>query len=163
MKTVKTTRRVRERAEPEVFFEQQETEAYEQVFVSDSEPKPKRFSARVFLWVVVALFVVGGGYWFFVRGGAEIGPDDEIAQAVGEVSKLLVLPENEKPTLATVSDPKLLQDQEFFAKAEAGDKVLIYATARKAILYSPKLKKIVEIAPINLNAGAATPTETKER
>lgn len=75
---------------------------------------------------------------------------DEVKKTVEEVGKYIVLPENETPTMATVSDPSLLKDQPFFANAEAGDVVLIYSTSRKAILWRPSTKKIIDVSPINL-------------
>lgn len=75
---------------------------------------------------------------------------DEVKKLVAQVGKLIVLPEGEVPTLATVSDPEKLKGQPFFAKAKTGDKVLIYANAKKAILYNPESNKIVEVAPINI-------------
>ncbi len=87
----------------------------------------------------------------------------EINSLVSEVGKIMVLPENETPTIATVSDPAKLQNQAFFADAKTGDKVLIYSSAKKAILYDPKAKKIVNVAPINIGADATpegTTTET---
>jgi hypothetical protein len=66
----------------------------------------------------------------------------------------MVLPADETPTIATVSDPEKLKDQPFFANAKKGDKVLIFSNSAKAILYSPTEDKIVEVAPINSSAGA---------
>ncbi len=74
---------------------------------------------------------------------------EEIKQLVIEVGKFLVLPTDETPTLATISDPEKLRDQPFFANAEAGDKVLIYTVSRKAILWRPSISKIVEISTLN--------------
>jgi len=67
---------------------------------------------------------------------------------ITEVGKLIVLPVDEDPTIATVSDLNKLKDQPFFAKAQLGDKVLIYTNAKKAILYRPIEKKIIELAPL---------------
>ena len=75
---------------------------------------------------------------------------EENSKLVAQVGKLIVLPPGETPTIATVADPSKLTDQAFFAKAKKGDKVLIYAGAKKAVLYSPESNKIVEIAPINI-------------
>lgn len=75
---------------------------------------------------------------------------DETAQLVAEVSKLMVLPQNEQPTIATVTDLAKLQGQPFFANAQVGDKVLIYSQAGKAILYRPSENKIIELAPLNI-------------
>ncbi len=69
------------------------------------------------------------------------------------VGRLIVLPEDEVPTIATVTDLEALQGQPFFANAKLGDKVLIFAKAGKAILYDPVEQKIVEVAPVNLGDG----------
>ena len=81
----------------------------------------------------------------------------EAQQVIEKVSRLIVLPEGETPTIATVSDPEKLKDQAFFSKAQKGDRVLIYTTAKKAILYSPTANKIVEVAPINIGEAATQP------
>ncbi len=70
---------------------------------------------------------------------------EETARIIKKVSKLINLPD-EQPTIATVSDPELLKDQPFFAKAEKGFKVLIYANIGKSILYDPVKNKVIEVA-----------------
>jgi len=76
--------------------------------------------------------------------------EEEISTVVAKVSELMVLPEGEAPNMLTVTDPAQLKDQPFFARAEAGDKVLIYTNAKKAILYSVGKGKILEVAPLNI-------------
>lgn len=76
-------------------------------------------------------------------------------QIIDEVGKLVVLPTNEEPTVAAVSDASSLKSQAFFADAQNGDWVLVYNGAKLAILYRPGVKKVVKVAPINL---AASPT-----
>ncbi len=67
---------------------------------------------------------------------------------MAEVAQLVELPKNEKPAIATVTDPERLKSNPFFAKAQIGDKVIIYAKSGKAILYDPKNHKILDVAPI---------------
>ena len=43
--------------------------------------------------------------------------EEEVAELVKKVGKLILLPEDETPTMATVSDPELLKDQPFFVIA----------------------------------------------
>jgi hypothetical protein len=80
----------------------------------------------------------------------------EASVLVEKVGKHMFLPTNEIPSLATVTDPKKLQAQSFFADAKKGDKVLIYSEAKKAILYDPVADKIVTIAPILLDPSLNT-------
>lgn len=75
---------------------------------------------------------------------------DEVIQVVAAVGKLMVLPTNEEPTVASVTDPEKLKGQDFFVNAKVGDKVLIYQNNRKAILYSPTINKIIEVSPISM-------------
>ena len=82
-----------------------------------------------------------------------------VSNLVAQVGNLIVLPEGEMPTVATVSDPEKLQDQPFFARAQRGDKVLIYTNSKKAILYNPESNKIVEVAPINIGNPSETPIQ----
>ncbi|HEX3095633.1 MAG TPA: hypothetical protein VHQ20_00755 [Patescibacteria group bacterium] len=79
----------------------------------------------------------------------------ETKDLVAKVGKLIILPANEEPTIATVTDLDKLKGQAFFDKAQLGDKVLIYTQAQKAILYRPETNQIIELAPL-LN-GTNTP------
>lgn len=85
----------------------------------------------------------------------------EVTKITNEIAKYFELP-NETPTLATVSDVAAAKQQSpvFFAKAKDGDKVLIYAKAKEAILYRPSTKKIIVVAPLNVtnNSGDSAST-----
>lgn len=110
------------------------------------------------LVIVLIVLILGSSAtaYYFYQKYADIKQDpqkvnqEEVQALVLRVSELIVLPEGEIPTVATVSDPEKLQNQPFFANAKKGDKVLIYTNARKAILYDPESHKIVEVAPINI-------------
>ncbi|MBI2037307.1 MAG: hypothetical protein HYT15_00015 [Candidatus Magasanikbacteria bacterium] len=83
---------------------------------------------------------------------------EENQKVIEAVGKLVLLPESEAPTIATVTDPeKLKAEQAFFAKAAQGDKVLIYTQALKAIMYRPSENKIIEIAPLVIGNPNAAP------
>lgn len=117
---------------------------------------------KFFIPVLVVLILVAGGTAFaFYRQLQEVKQNpqkmaqEEVRALVARVGQLLVLPEGEEPTVATVQDAERLKDQPFFAKAKKGDKVLIYTNAKRAILYDPVANKIVEVAPVAIGA----PTE----
>jgi len=77
------------------------------------------------------------------------------SQLVEEIGKLIILPDGEEPTIATVVDPELLKGQPFFKNAKAGDRVLIYSKDSRAILYDPVAKRVVEIGYLNTEAGTS--------
>ena len=93
------------------------------------------------------------------KGSAQV--QAEIDALVAEVGNLIALPSDEKPTIATVTDVEKVKDQPFFRNAKNGDKVLIYTNARKAILYRPSEKRIIEVGAVNINQEA-TPTPSSE-
>jgi hypothetical protein len=117
-------------------------------------PKRGRMFLPVLLFVLLLGALAGAGYLYRRVKALEQNPQtvvqEEVKSLVDTVGKLMVLPDGETPTIATVTDPEKLKDQAFFANAQKGYRVLIYANARKAILYDPAGNKIVDIAPINI-------------
>ena len=123
-------------------------------------PKPPRpFRMKLFLAGIVSMFVIG--VFFFARmHGSYKAPQASLPQSarasasmseaeiLTKVAKLMVLPQGEKPTVALVSDLKPLKDQIFFKNAKLGDALLMYARAKRAVLYRPSENKIIEVAPI---------------
>ncbi len=119
----------------------------------------------VSLIVLLVLFAGAAGFlgfkYYKLRQDPQKVAQEEVKALVAKVGRLIVLPEGEDPTLATVSTPEKLKDQPFFANAKAGDKVLIYTRAKKAILYNPESNRIVEVAPLNIGNTPAAATGTK--
>lgn len=108
-------------------------------------------SSPLLMIIIVLIVGLSAATIYFYNKSKSSGPEGsvvEIAKLERELGKIILLPENEVPTLATVADPEQLKDQPFFADAKKGDKVLIYTTARKAILYDPKAKKIINVGPV---------------
>ncbi len=117
----------------------------------------KERTTKLVPYVLIGVVLVAAGFSFYfwnearaLRKNPQKAAQAETQKLLSDISKLIVLPEGETPTVATVTDPEILRSQPFFAKAQTGDKVLIYTNARKAILYSANLNKIVEVAPINI-------------
>lgn len=128
-------------------------------------PKIRRkINKRYILFVLILLMVVisiSAAINFYIKAQKlesemQATTVNETQKIVAEVGKLIVLPESEVPTVATISDVEKLRDQPFFANAKNGDKVLIYTKAGKAILYDPIQKIIVEVAPLNTGTGSPT-------
>lgn len=138
---------------------------------------------RKWVWLIaviglVLILIIGGLYWHSQSQLSKAKKEllqqqndpatklkEENKQLTEKIGKLIILPSNEEPTIATVSDLNKLKDQPFFAKAALGDKVLIYSTAKKAILYRPSSNQIIELAPLldgtnTPSAPATSPTST---
>lgn len=113
----------------------------------------RKYSPFLFMSALVIFgFLIGG----FFRGGIsyrnETAVTDKQFQVwIERVSRLAVLPEDEVPQVATVTNPEVLRSQPFFAEAKMGDVVLIYS--KKAVLYDPKANKVIIVAPVNQNAS----------
>ncbi len=129
-----------------------------------------KLSSKILLPILAVVLLVAGGsavyfYGGYVKARKEVASLKENPQQaaqestqdlIAEVAKLIVLPTDEMPTVATVSDLSRLKNQPFFAHATVGDKVLIYTKAKKAILYNPPSGKIIEVAPLNLGDTQAS-------
>lgn len=117
-------------------------------------------SKKILLALFVTLFLVLAGlpsYYFYSKykdaqfhlQNPTAATQEDAKLVVQKVAALMMLPTNEDPTLATVSDSSKLKDQPFFANAVNGDRVLIYTKAKKAILYRPATNKIIDVAPVS--------------
>lgn len=124
----------------------------------------KTYLKTLVVLCVLVLFFFGTTIYLFIQNRAltsdpQQATQDEITKIVKEVSQLIVLPTDETPTLATVSDPSLLSNQPSFKDAKKGDKVLIYQFAQMAVLYDPVAKKVLNIIRLNINDEGSTVPE----
>ena len=122
--------------------------------------KDKKIRNLYIVITALVVIMVGGGAYGYMQysslkdenkklSNPEEAAKIESQRLKSEIAKLVDVPADEEPTIATVTDISKLKDQPFFAKAENGDKVFMYAKAKKAILYRPSTNKVVELAPIN--------------
>jgi hypothetical protein len=113
-------------------------------------------AALVLIIILLGTSIYFGYQYYLTTKNPQQVAQAEVARLVTEVGRIVVLPEEETPTIATVSDPEALKSQPFFAGSLKDDKVLIYTKAQKAILYRPSIHKIIQIAPINIGSGTQT-------
>lgn len=125
-------------------------------FIIEPTNKTKKVSIKKYLPAILLVLVISLGIstFYFYRRTSSTNKEPKISEKetkllIEKVNKLVLLPNDETPTIATVSDPEKLKEQSFFIDAKVGYKVLIYTNARKAILYDPEINKIINIAPIN--------------
>lgn len=102
----------------------------------------------VILLMVVAFFVV---QQLRQRDSAKA----EMERVRKEVGRLVILPDKEEPTLATVVDKSKLTNAFLKANAETGDKVLVYPQAKKVFIYRPSVKRLAAMGPLVLDPSAA--------
>lgn len=92
---------------------------------------------------------------------AQKAAQEETKKLVTEISRFMILPKDETPTLFTVTDVRKLKNQLFFRQAENGDKGLIFTKEKLAILYDPKVQKIVNVGPINTDDHSNQASQAK--
>lgn len=133
--------------------------------VEETSSSKKGFPYKIFLIAAVVIAVIS---FLSITGilvyktpyiqellGKRSTDATDVASVVDEVSEVVLLPSDEEPTFATVSDVTKLSDQEFFNNAENGDIVLIYEKAKKAFLYRPSVRQLIEIGPVTTQEGEA--------
>lgn len=112
----------------------------------------------LFMVLSIMIALVASSVYFFLKykgvseelkKKSEGADKTEVLAVLAKVSKLIEIPTDEEPTVATVTDKEKLKEQKFFAKAENEDKVIIFVKAQKAILYRPSTNKIIEVARID--------------
>ena len=133
-----------------------------------------RFIGKHYIFIVILLFLVfiagGIAYYYYSQytntqnllKNPNLAVEKQTKQLTTQVGKLMMLPTDEVPTVATVTDAGKLKDQAFFKNAKNGDKVLIYVKARKAILYRASTNLIVDVAPVNISPNQQAPAPSGE-
>ncbi len=125
----------------------------------------KKHVPRFLIFIVITAAVGGLGYSAYyyyaqyqnILQNPQLLSEKESEHLLTQVGKLIYLSETEKPTIYSIVDKdKLNKDQPFLAKAENGDRMIVYIQDRKAILFRPSLGKIVDVAPVNFQDEAAT-------
>jgi hypothetical protein len=128
---------------------------------TDKNPNKQAFvlSLLVLLFLISAASA-GFFFWKFrqtqkqlvvlssVEGQKEIAKKDT-DELLAKLKRLMIIPENEDPVVATVTDrDALAKDQPFYANASNGDRVIAFLKNRKAIIYNPAKNIIVNVGPI---------------
>jgi hypothetical protein len=130
----------------------------------------KKFKGTYIIFGLALIAVLGSlftaVYFYRQYQNLKKNPDSvakaEVKQVTQAISKFMDLPANEEPSLATITDEVKLKEQDFFKNSKNGDKVLIYAQARKAILYRPSVNRIIEFAPLLINPASASASAPSE-
>jgi hypothetical protein len=107
----------------------------------------------LFVFLFASLF---GTYYFYnkynqLKKNPDIISQKEVDNTLASVEKLMVLPSDETPSMATVLDKNKLEGQDFFVGVENGDKLLIFSKSMQAIIYRPSSNKIIKVGPIFIN------------
>ena len=108
----------------------------------------------VFVIGIALLAAVAAGMFLSRSSATDTGATESVDALVAHVGSLILLPQGEEPTVATVSDLQALKGQAFFEHASLGDKVLMYPKAQEAVLYDPREDKVIQVAPLTV-----TPTK----
>lgn len=75
---------------------------------------------------------------------------------IREVRKLISIPEDVEPTVATIIDVEALRDRNpFYLKASNGNHLIV--TAERAILYDSEKNIILDVVPVQVQQSAPPP------
>lgn len=122
-----------------------------------------RFFRRFFLWIIIGAVLILLAISFELGRASVYNENPGLAgqeqanQILANVSKLIQLPANEMPTMATINDAASAKKaQPFLINAENGDVLIVYAKAAEAILYRPGTNKLIAVGPVD-NSAASSP------
>lgn len=131
-----------------------------------------RMSKKMSLIVLVVIAsALALGYFKALRDIAHLrtpegsaGVDrQEVSELLEQVRRLILLPEGEVPLVATVQDAEaLIREQSFYLGVRNGNKLLVYGSARKAIIYDPERDILVNVGPVYFDEQAVSPQVPQE-
>ena len=120
--------------------------------------KPTRKHSGLFIFIIVVA-VIGGGAFIYQKQHAKPDPNNilgataedqakENDETIKKVGEMTLIPADETPEIATIEDVTKLDEQAFFDRAQNGDKVIIYRTAKRVVLYRPSTNQVIETGPL---------------
>jgi len=130
--------------------------------------KPK-FKIKKIIFLIIIIIAIGGIYgtvhfynkYKSLTVDANAKAQEETKKLVNTLGRLIELPKDEMPTVATISDISKLKGQTFFSSAKNGDILFAYTASMKAILYRPSTNKIINVAPITINPNNSPNSQPK--
>jgi hypothetical protein len=114
------------------------------------------WSSRAII-AVCLLFIFATSIVVWMKMHAKQQNMNDITVVKTRIGKLYLLPTNEQPALATVTNSKKLSSS-FAGKVQNGDKILIYQDNSKAIVWRPSIDKIVDVEPVSIDTP---PSQTR--
>lgn len=137
---------------------------------TDNKKKDKKKRMRkpklLTLFLVLVLLALAAGSFFLykkynetkkeveklstVQGQQELNKT-QVNQLLGEMRAIIVLPKGEDPVVATITDVSKLNKNAFYKEAQNGDRVVVFAEAKKAFIYRPSTKTIINVGSFQLD------------
>lgn len=112
---------------------------------------------------IVALFTVFSFYSLRKSANPDIKEFESIRsemQIIEKISQAMILPE-ESPAFSTVNNEEPLINIPFFKGVKKGDKLIVFKTAGRAILYDPDGQKIRNVGSAEEAGIKLSDSETK--
>ena len=125
-------------------------------------------SIGFFRLFIVVLIIAAWSYGFYEIGRAsvysahpELSGNEQATAILSKVSKLIQLPSNETPTMATITDAAAAKKaQPFLANAQNGDVLIVYTSAQEALLYRPSSNVLITVGPVDTQGAAQVPSSS---
>jgi hypothetical protein len=128
-----------------------------------SEYKGRRSTRRFAFGMlsIVAVLALAASAFLFTKYQAALknNPTREREQILAAISQVVALPQ-ETPGFSTVIDASKLTNPTLKARAKNGDLLIIYAKAKRLVIYRPPASKVVDMLTIQTSQPVAGTTET---
>jgi hypothetical protein len=109
--------------------------------------------AKLLVTILIVAAVLGVMWLISIK--RTTSQQKDLNHVVSRVGQLMILPSNEQPTFATVTDKTKLTDKFLAAKAANGDEILIYAKNQTVIIYRPSINKIAAVGTVSVDPALA--------
>ncbi|HEX8763309.1 MAG TPA: hypothetical protein VF733_06170 [Candidatus Saccharimonadales bacterium] len=130
--------------------------------MSEVQKTEKKKGLIIAVVILILVIIVGVVFFFAGREGEPDQSREQSLKIIRQVGKLYILPTDEEPTVALITDKSSLSssgNREFYKNAQNGDYLLVYNKAKIAFLYRQSVHKLVHVSPVIPSQG---PTEKAE-
>lgn len=109
------------------------------------QPRPKSHISKLSITLAIfCLIAVGSGGYFYMQYQAINNEKTANARIVAQIAKSVQLPD-ESPVFIMVVDKDKLTNKQLATKVNNGDIMLIFARAKRLVVYRPSIAKVADI------------------
>lgn len=161
-----------------MLFKSKKNSSEKNVDLPSEVKSTKKIAPKVALIILGIVIGIGCTFLYIQKFGipfknvlqnvSKVEESKVLQETTEKVGKLIVLPKDETPVMATIMDAEtLIKSEPFYTGARNGDVVLMYQKALKAIIYSPERNIIVNVGPVYVppadqkNQGAMVETKNE--
>ena len=126
------------------------------------EKKRKKLPKLTIALSILTVIAIGASVYFYLLYSGTQSQATKQQQVVDKIAKAVELP-GEAPTVVTVADKTRLTNKQLADKVDNGDMILVFAQAKRLVIYRPSIAKVTNMLTFANTAELSSGTSSASK